>query len=84
MIQKRLLAESKLTYQQALDLTQSLETAAKNVKELKTPHGPNAGTKGEEVLTVKLMMGSLLDARRRRKSHVTSMGGLDTWHLDVR
>jgi len=36
-IQKRLLAESKLTYQQALDLARGLETAAKNVKELRTP-----------------------------------------------
>jgi len=38
-IQKRLLAEPKLTFQQALDLARGLETVAQNVKELKTPQG---------------------------------------------
>ena len=35
-MQKRLLAESKLTYKRAIELAQSLEMADKNVKELKT------------------------------------------------
>ena len=60
-IQKRLLAESKLTYQQALDLTQGLETAAKNVKELRPPHSHNAGPKAEEVLKVTSTSGKTND-----------------------
>ena len=38
-IQRRLLAESKLTFKQALDLARGLEAAARDVKELKTPCG---------------------------------------------
>ena len=38
--QKRLLAEPKLTFKKALDIARGLETAARNVKELKTPHVP--------------------------------------------
>ena len=48
-IQKRLLAEPKLTFQQALDLARGLKTAARNIKELKTPHGPDAASKTEDV-----------------------------------
>ena len=36
-IQKRLLAESTLTYQKALELTQRLEAATKNLRELQAP-----------------------------------------------
>ena len=36
-IQKQLLAEQRLTFKQALDISQGLEAAAHNVKELKTP-----------------------------------------------
>ena len=44
-IQKRLLAEAKLTYTKALDLAQGLEAAARNVKEIScketaTPYTP--------------------------------------------
>ena len=60
-IQKRLLAESKLTYQQELDLARGLETAAKNVKELRTPHGHDAGPKAEEVLKVTSAAGKAND-----------------------
>ena len=42
-IQKRLLAESTLTYQKALELAQGLEAAAKNLRELQAP-----GTKKDE------------------------------------
>ena len=34
-IQQKLFAEKTLTYQRALELSQGLETAAKNIKELK-------------------------------------------------
>ena len=61
MIQKRLLVESKLTYQQALDLARGLETAAKNAKELRTPHGHDAGPKAEEVLKVTSASGKAND-----------------------
>ena len=37
-IQQRLLQEAKLTYKRAVELAQGLETAAQNVKTLKT-HG---------------------------------------------
>ena len=40
-IQKRLLAESKLTYQTAVELAQSQERTAQNVKELKGKHDPD-------------------------------------------
>lgn len=37
VIQKRLLEETKLTFKQASELARTLETAARNAKELKTP-----------------------------------------------
>lgn len=40
-IQRRLLAESKLTFQQALGIARGLEVAAQNVKELKPARGPD-------------------------------------------
>ena len=51
-IQKRLLAEPKLTYQKALELARGLETATRNVKELETPHGQESDSTTEAVLKV--------------------------------
>ncbi len=48
-IQRRLLAETKLTFQLAFDLAKGLETAARNVRELKTPREPEVGSTAEEV-----------------------------------
>ena len=48
--QRRLLAEPKLTFKRALELARGLETAARNVKELKAFHGQQSGSKAEEVL----------------------------------
>ena len=42
-IQKRLLAESKLTYKKAVEVAQSLETADKNIKLLKQPRKVASG-----------------------------------------
>ena len=52
-IQRRLLAEPKLTFKKALDLSRGLETAARNVEELKTaPRGPEISPTVEEVRKV--------------------------------
>ena len=52
-IQKQLLAEHDLNFAKAVQLTQSMETAAKNVKELKQPSGtPTTSTGSHEVLKV--------------------------------
>ena len=52
-IQKCLLAEHDLKFAMAVQLAQSMETAAKNVKELQQPSGtPNTSTGAQEVLKV--------------------------------
>ena len=52
-IQKRLLSEHDLNFAKAVQLAQSMETAAKNVKELQQPSGtPNTSTGAQEVLKV--------------------------------
>ena len=52
-IQKRLLAEHDLNFAKAVKLTQPMEMAAKNVKELQEPSGtPNTSTGAQEVLKV--------------------------------
>ena len=57
-IQKKLLAEAKLTYTKALELAQGLETAAQNVKEIscKETASPNMPTRNgqQEVYKVTL------------------------------
>ena len=50
-IQKRLLAEHDLNFAKTVQLAQSMETAAKNVKELQQPSGtPTTSTGSHEVL----------------------------------
>ena len=52
-IQKRLLAEHDLNFAKAVQLAQSMETAANNVKELQQSSGtPNMSTGAQEVLKV--------------------------------
>ena len=52
-IQKQLLAEHDLNFAKAVQLAQSMETAAKNVKELRQPSGtPTTSTGSHEVLKV--------------------------------
>ena len=52
-IQKRLLAEHDLNFAKAVQLAQSMEMAAENVKELQQPSGtPNTSTGAQEVLKV--------------------------------
>ena len=50
-IQKRLLSEHDLNFAKAVQLAQSMETAAKNVKELQQLSGtPNTSTDAQQVL----------------------------------
>ena len=54
-IQKRLLAESKLTYKKAVEVAHSLETADKNIQLLKQPKkAVSVGTSGAEGTTVEV------------------------------
>ena len=52
-IQKRLLAEHDLNFAKAVQLAQSMETAAKNVKELQQPSGtPSTSIGTQEMVKV--------------------------------
>ena len=48
-IQRRLLAETALTFKKALELAQGMETAAKDVLEMQGTPQPSAGQSAEEV-----------------------------------
>ena len=68
-IQKRLLAEHDLNFAKAVQLAQSMETAAKNVKELQQPSGtPSTSTGTQEMLKV-----TTAQARKKGSPHLPSL-----------
>ena len=56
-IQKCLLSETKPSFQQAMDISQGLETAVRNVKELKPQRGPAEVDSTAEAAVCKVTSG---------------------------